>query len=106
MQSGPNFNKALTIVVKAPDGEYACFVGMWLNENNQYAYLESLATIPKYRKMSLGKLALVEGMKKTKALGVTYCFGGSNEFYTRIGFETKAQRELCNLRIIFISYHS
>ncbi len=94
MQSGPNFSKALTTVIKASDGEYACFAGMWLNENNQYAYLEPLATIPKYRKMGLGKLALVEGMKKTKALGATYCFGGSNEFYTRIGFETIAQREL------------
>ncbi len=106
MESGPDFSKALTIVVKAPDSEQACFVGMWLNENNQYAYLEPLAIIPKYRKMSLGKLALVEGMKKTKVLGATYCFGGSNEFYTRIRLETKVQRELCNLRITFISYHS
>jgi len=94
MQSGPNFSKALTTVIKAPDGEYACFAGMWLNESNQYAYLEPLATIPKYRKLGLGKLALVEGMRKTKALGAKYCFGGSNEFYTKIGFETITSREL------------
>lgn len=94
MQSGPNFSKALTTVIKALDGEYACFAGMWLNENNQYAYLEPLATIPKYRKLGLGKLALVEGMKKTKAFGAKYCFGGTVEFYKRVGFKTIANREL------------
>jgi GNAT superfamily N-acetyltransferase len=94
MQSGPNFSNALTTIIKAPDGEYACFAGMWINEHNQYAYLEPLATIPKYRKMGLGKLAFVEGMKKTKALGAKYCFGGSIEFYKRVGLETIATREL------------
>jgi predicted N-acetyltransferase YhbS len=67
---------------------------MWINEYNQYAYLEPLATVPKYRKLGLGKLALIEAMKKTKVLGAKYCFGGSIEFYKRVGFETIANREL------------
>lgn len=94
MQSGPNFRKDLTTIIKAPDGDYACFAGMWLDEKNKYAYLEPLATVPKYRKMGLATIALTEGMKKTKALGATYCFGGVPEFYTSIGFETICHREI------------
>lgn len=94
MQSGPRFRKDLTTVIKAPNGEYACFAGMWLNDTNQYAYLEPLATAPAYRRMGLATVALTEGMKKTKALGAKYCFGGSREFYFAIGFETVCSREL------------
>jgi len=94
MQSGPNFRKDLTTVIKAPNGEYACFAGMWIDEQNKYAYLEPLATQPKYRRMGLATIALVEGMKKTKELGSKYCFGGAREFYHSIGFKTIANREL------------
>ena len=94
MQSGPNFRKDLTTVIKAPNGDYACFAGMWFDEKNKYAYLEPLATVPEYRRMGLATIALSEGMKKTKALGATYCFGGVPEFYTAIGFETICRREM------------
>jgi GNAT superfamily N-acetyltransferase len=88
MYSGPRADKSLTTIVVAPDGEYACALGMWYDERNRYAYLEPLATVPKYRRMGLATVALTEAMKKTKALGAEYCFGGSREFYTAIGFET------------------
>jgi len=94
MQSGPNFRKDLTTVIKGPKGEYACFAGMWIDKQNNYAYLEPLATVPEYRRMGLGTMALVEGMRKTKALGAKYCFGGTREFYHSIGFKTIANREL------------
>jgi predicted N-acetyltransferase YhbS len=94
MQSGPNFSKELTTIIKAPNGEYACFAGMWVDKVNKYAYLEPLATAPKYRRMGLGTIALTEAMKKTIKYGATYCFGGSREFYHSIGFETVCNREL------------
>ena len=75
-QSGPNFRPDLTTVIKAPNGDYACFAGMWLDKKNEYAYLEPLAAVPEYRRMGLATVALTEGMKKTKALGAKYCFGG------------------------------
>lgn len=93
MQSGPNFRKDLTTVIKAPNGDYACYAGMWFDEMNKYAYLEPLATVPEHRGKGLATIALTEGMKKTKALGATYCFGGVPEFYTAIGFETICHRE-------------
>jgi len=94
MQSGPNFRKDLTTIIKAPNGEYACYAGMWFDKQNNYAYLEPLATVPKYRRMGLATVAIVEGMKKTKALGANYCFGGTGKFYKSIGFNVIANREL------------
>jgi len=94
MQSGPNFQKDLTTIIKAPNGEYACYAGMWFDRQNNYAYLEPLATVPKYRRMGLAAAALVEGMKKTKKLGAKYCFGGTGEFYKSFGFNAVTNREL------------
>jgi len=93
MQSAPNFRKDLTTIIKAPNGEYACFAGMWMDGVNDFAYLEPLATDPCYRRMGLATIALTEAMKRTEKLGATYCFGGSREFYHDIGFETVCQRE-------------
>lgn len=94
MQSGPHFRKDLTTIIKAPNGEYACFAGMWLDGVNDYAYLEPLATDPRYRRRGLATIALTEAMKKTMKFGATYCFGGNREFYHDIGFETVCHREM------------
>ena len=91
----PHANKSLTTIVVAPNGEYASALGMWFDEKNKYAYLEPMATVPEYRRMGLGTIALMEAMKKTKELGATYCFGGGVlNFYPAIGFEIVCQREL------------
>ena len=89
----PISEKFMTAAV-APDGEYACALGMWVDEANQYAYLEPLATVPEYRRMGLATICLVEAMKKTKERGAKYCFCGSREFYTAIGCENLMDWEL------------
>jgi hypothetical protein len=94
MQSGLYFRFDLSSIIKAPNGDYACYSGMWFDEKNKYAYLEPLCTMPEYRKMGLAAYTLTETMKKTMELGATYCFGGVPEFYTSIGFETICNREL------------
>lgn len=93
MQSGPNFRKDLATIIKAPNGDYACYAGMWFDKQNEYAYLEPLATVPEHRRKGLGTIALTEAMKKTKTLGAKYCFGGAVDFYEAIGFETVCLRE-------------
>jgi len=85
--NAPRADLSLMTITVAPDGEYACALGMWFDETNKYAYLEPLATIPKYRRMGLATVCLTEAMKKTKTLGAEYCFCGSREFYTAIGCE-------------------
>ncbi|MEK5240307.1 GNAT family N-acetyltransferase [Paenibacillus sp. FSL L8-0470] len=94
MQSGPHFRKDLTAIIKAPNGEYACFAGMWVDGVNDFAYLEPLATDPRYRSLGLATVAVTELMKRTEPLGATYCFGGAPDFYPKIGFETACHREM------------
>ncbi len=93
MQSGPNFRPDLTTVARAGNGDYATYAGMWMNQRHGYAYLEPLATVPDHRRKGLAAATLVEAMKKTAKEGATYCFGGVNEFYQNLGFETIAHRE-------------
>ncbi|WP_223070160.1 GNAT family N-acetyltransferase [Paenibacillus caui] len=92
MQSAPHFRKDLTTIIKPPNGEYACFAGMWMDGVNDFAYLEPLVTDPRYRRMELATIAVTESMKRTQKFGATYCFGGVPEFYARIGFETVCHR--------------
>jgi GNAT superfamily N-acetyltransferase len=94
MCNTPHYRKDLMTIVIAPNGDYACALGMWLDEQNHYAYLEPLATVPEYRRMGLATIALTEAMKKTKALGAQYCFGGVPDFYNAIGFDMVCNREL------------
>lgn len=92
--NAPRSDMSLMTIAVAPDGEYACALGMWFDDQNRYAYLEPLATVPAYRRMGLATICLMEAMKKTKALGAQYCFGGAREFYTDIGFDHVCDREL------------
>ena len=91
--NAPNFRSDLMTVIAAPNGEYACVLFMWLDEHNKYAYLEPLATAPKYRRMGLASTALSAAMQKTKDLGAEYCFGADEEFYKSLGFESMCTRE-------------
>lgn len=89
MQSGPHFRHDLTIVVEAPDGNYASFCGMWHEQTNHIAYVEPVATDPDYRRMGLGKAAVWEGIRRCGAEGATVAYVGSDQrFYTSIGFKT------------------
>jgi GNAT superfamily N-acetyltransferase len=85
--NAPHSDLSLMTVIVAPDGEYACALNMWMDYRNEYAYLEPLATVPRYRRMGLATIALTEAMKKTVPLGAKYCFGGGMQFYYDIGFE-------------------
>jgi len=94
MCNAPKFDKTLQRIVVAPNGDYACALGMWLDERNKYAYLEPLATVPEYRRMGLAAVALTDSMKATKERGARYCFGGGMQFYYSIGFEEICKREM------------
>lgn len=92
--NAPRADLNLMTIAVVPNGKYSCALGMWFDAQNKYAYLEPLATVPKYRRLGLATICLTEAMKKSRKLGATYCFGGGREFYTCIGFETVCNREL------------
>jgi GTP-binding protein HflX len=88
MHSAPNFKKDMTFVVEAPDGQYASFSGIWLDEVNQTAYIEPVATDPLHRRKGLGKAAVLACIQRCADLGATTFYVGSGQqFYYAIGFE-------------------
>ncbi len=85
--SGPNVNLNLNIAVVAPNGEFVSYCGMWYDPSTDYCLVEPVATDPDYRKMGLGKAAVLEGIKRSGKLGAKRALvGSSQEFYYRIGF--------------------
>ncbi len=83
----PHFDLSLRIVVVAPNGDYAAHCGMWCIENSGYAYVEPVFTLPEYRKMGLGKAAVLEGIKRCAKLGSKKAYVLSSiQFYYSIGF--------------------
>jgi predicted N-acetyltransferase YhbS len=88
MQEAPNFRSDLKIVVEAPDGNFASFCGMWYEPINQYAYVEPVATDPDFRRLGLGKAAVLEGIRRCAVLGATVAFVGNDlAFYQAMGFK-------------------
>lgn len=83
----PYFNMNLRILVIAPNGDYASHCGMWYIPGSEYAYVEPVYTLPEYRKMGLGKAAVLEGVKRCGKLGAKQAYVvSSQQFYYNIGF--------------------
>jgi predicted N-acetyltransferase YhbS len=95
MQQAPNFRKDLTIVAVAPGGDYGSFAGLWVVPENRIAYVEPVATDPKYRRMGLGAAAVLETLRRGADLGAEVAWVGSGQaFYKAIGFTTEFRIEL------------
>lgn len=83
----PHLDLSLRILVVAPNGDYAAHCGMWHIPNSAYAYVEPVFTLPEYRKMGLGKAAVLEGVNRCGRRGAKRAYvGSSQQFYYQIGF--------------------
>lgn len=83
----PKARRDLKIAVKAPNGDFVAFCGMFYEEKNQFGYVEPVATDPDYRRLGLGKAAVQEGIRRCAELGAKEAFVGSDQlFYQAIGF--------------------
>lgn len=83
----PHYDKNLRILVVAPNGDYASHCGMWHLPGSEYAYVEPVFTLPEYRKMGLGKAAVLEGVTRCGKLGANKAYVlSSQQFYYNIGF--------------------
>jgi len=84
----PKARRDLKIAVSAPNGEFASFCGMFYEPTGKFAYVEPVATDPRYRRLGLGKAAVLEGIRRCGALGAKLAYVGSDqEFYRAIGFQ-------------------
>lgn len=83
----PKANLDLKIAIKAPNGEFAAFCGMFYEPESHFALVEPVATVPVYRRMGLGKAAVLEGIRRCAQLGADLAYVGSDQdFYLAIGF--------------------
>ena len=83
----PNVDLSLKIAVLAPNGDYAAYCGMWLDPASPDALVEPVATDPAYRKLGLGKAAVLEGVRRCGLRGARRALvGSSQQFYYSIGF--------------------
>jgi GNAT superfamily N-acetyltransferase len=88
MQSAPNYNKDLQIAVEAPDGHFVSYCGMWYEPVHKIAYVEPVCTDPDYRRMGLGKAAVLEGIRRCGQLGAKVAYVGAiRPFYLSMGFK-------------------
>lgn len=84
----PKARRDLKIAVAAPDGEFASFCGMFIEPTNRFGYVEPVATDPHFRRLGLGKAAVLEGIRRCVWLGAAVIYVGSDQpFYTAIGFK-------------------
>ncbi len=84
----PKARRDLKIVVEAPNGSFVAFCGMFYESTHRFAYVEPVATDPDFRRMGLGKAAVLEGIRRCGRLGATVAYVGSDqEFYKAIGFK-------------------
>lgn len=83
----PNVDLNLKVAVVAPDGNFVSYCGMWYDRDAGFAVVEPVATDPDYRKMGLGKAAVLEGIRRVGELGARKVLVGSRQqFYYSIGF--------------------
>ena len=84
----PHWNDSLKILIKSPNGEWASHCGIWYTPGDATAYIEPVATIPKYRKKGLAKAAIYEAVNRCADLGAKRAIVISDvDFYYTIGFE-------------------
>ncbi|HPF16437.1 MAG TPA: GNAT family N-acetyltransferase [Thermotogota bacterium] len=89
MQSAPNYDKRLNVVIKTPDGHYGSYAGIWYEPSHNIAYVEPVATDPDDRRMGLGKAAVLESIKAVHSLfGADKAYVGTAiDFYLSLGFK-------------------
>jgi GNAT superfamily N-acetyltransferase len=89
MQSAPNYETDLNVVVQARGGDLASYCGIWYEPTNNVAYVEPMVTDPDYRGMGLARAALFESINRCAARGARVVYVGSDlPVYISAGFRT------------------
>ena len=88
----------LDLIVLAPDGSFAAFCIVWLDEANGLGVFEPVGTHPEHRRRGLGMEGLREGMRRVRALGARTAFVTSlgsaepaNALYDAVGLPVMDQ---------------
>jgi mycothiol synthase len=88
----PSFHRELDLVMVAPDGVFAAYVGIPFDEVNCRGIYEPVCTHPHHQRKGLARALMFEGLHRLKAMGavdVTVDTGDmipANALYTALGF--------------------
>lgn len=83
----PHVDLDLKIAVTDGKGNFVAYCGMWYDREAGFAVVEPVATDPAFRRMGLGRAAVLEGLRRAGKRGATKALVGSQQpFYFRIGF--------------------
>lgn len=87
MQKAPDYRKDFDLFIVAPNGDYASFCTVWIDEVNKYGNFEPVGTHDEYQRMGLGTALLTEGFRRMYNYGLSRSFMDSgNPFYRKVGF--------------------
>ena len=96
-QYAPCFRRDLDLVMVAPDGSFAAYIGVPYDDANRRGIFEPVCTHPDHQRKGLARALMFEGLHRLRAIGAldaTVDTGdavAANAFYTAMGF-TEAYR--------------
>lgn len=83
----PHFDLYLSVAAVAPNGEKAAYCCLWYQKGTDYAYVEPVCTVPRYRGQGLGAAVVTEALRRAKERGAQRAYVISDmAFYEKIGF--------------------
>jgi len=90
----PGYDRELDVVAVAPDGTIASYVNCWLDQVNRIGDLGPVGARPAYRRRSLTRAVLLEGMRRMQAAGMDRACvstgidnAAARRLYEGVGFE-------------------
>ena len=88
VQQAPDYRKDLDLFIVAPNGDYASFCTIWIDEKNQYGIFEPVGTHAEYQRRGLGRMLLMEGFRRMAQYGAKRSYMQTGiEFYRHVGFK-------------------
>jgi ribosomal protein S18 acetylase RimI-like enzyme len=94
---GPTYRPDLDWVAVAPDGRFAAFALVWLDERNGVTELEPVGTHPDFQRRGLARAVCSAGLRAARAVGaetgLVYAVSGdpSVALYRSLGFRSIAR---------------
>lgn len=88
----PSFHRELDLVMVAPDGTFAAYVGIPYDETNRRGIYEPVCTHPDHQRRGLARALMLEGLHRLRAMGAidaTVDTGDmipANALYNALGF--------------------
>lgn len=90
-QCRPHLRQELSLAAVDAQGHDAACCCVWYDSGTDYAYIEPVCTVPKYRGMGLGKAVVYEALNRAGRLGAKKAYVISDQpFYRKLGFEQAA----------------